>query len=175
MNHELKLKLTQVRTLLKQHQAEAALLGLQPNFSWLACGGEAHIPINSNLSFGQLVVTAKGFYLLANRIEMRCLQDEVVHGLGAKPLLWEWHDNASAVQALKSVADPKKTLSDCGDWGTTARPELFAPLHYSLQEIEVKRYRALALSCHSQSSGLAPRLRTTSSCRQRISMRLARR
>ena len=47
------------------------------------------------------------------------------------------------MQAHKSVADPKKTLSDCGDWGTTARPELYAPLHYSLEEIEVKRYRAL--------------------------------
>ena len=143
MNAELKLKLTQVRALLREHKADAALLGLQPNFSWLACGGEAHIPLNSNLSFGQLVVTAKGFYLLANRIEMRCLQGEVVKGLGAEPLLWEWHDGASAVKALKQVADPAKTLSDCGDWGTTARPELFAPLHYSLQAAEVKRYRAL--------------------------------
>lgn len=143
MNPELKTKLAQVRALLKQHQADAALLGLQPNFSWLACGGEAHIPINSNLSFGQLVVTAKGFYVFANRIEMRCLQDEVVKGLGAKPLLWEWHDSTSAVKALKQVVDPKRTLSDCGDWGTQARPELFAPLHYSLQAAEVKRYRAL--------------------------------
>ncbi len=143
MTPELKTKLAQVRTLLKQQGAEAALLGLQPNFSWLACGGEAHIPLNSNLSFGQLVVTAKGFYLLANRIEMRCLQDEVVKGLGAKPLLWEWHDSSSGLKALKQVADPAKTLSDCGDWGTTARPDLFAPLHYSLQDIEVKRYRAL--------------------------------
>ena len=97
MNPELKTKLAQVRALLKAQKADAALLGLQPNFSWLACGGEAHIPLNSNLSFGQLVVTAKGFYLFANRIEMRCLQDEVVNGLGAKPLLCEWHDNASAL------------------------------------------------------------------------------
>jgi Xaa-Pro aminopeptidase len=143
MSPELKTKLAQVRALLKAQRADAALLGLQPNFSWLACGGEAHIPLNSNLSFGQLVVTAKGFYLFANRIEMRCLQDEVVKGLGAEPLLWEWHDNASAVKTLKQVADPKRTLSDCGDWGTQARPELFAPLHYSLQAAEVKRYRAL--------------------------------
>jgi Xaa-Pro aminopeptidase len=143
MNPELKLKLAQVRALLREHKADAALLGLQPNFSWLACGGEAHIPLNSNLSFGQFIVTAKGFYLFANRIEMRCLQDEVVKGLGAKPLLCEWHDTDSALKALKSVADPKRTLSDCGDWGTTARPDLFAPLHYSLSETEVKRYRAL--------------------------------
>ena len=125
MSPELKTKLNQVRALLKAHKADAALLGLQPNFSWLACGGEAHIPLNSNLSFGQLVVTARGFHLFANRIELRCLQDEVVKGLGAEPLLWEWHDSASGLKALKSVANPAKTLSDCGDWGTTARPELF--------------------------------------------------
>jgi Xaa-Pro aminopeptidase len=143
MNPELARKLSQVRALLKAQRADAALLGLQPNFSWLACGGEAHIPLNSDRAFGQLVVTARGFHLFANRIEMRCLQDEVVKGLGAKPLLCEWHDDAGALAALRKIADPKKTLSDCGDWGTSARPDLFAPLHYSLQEVEVRRYRAL--------------------------------
>jgi len=148
-NLELNTKLAQVRALLKAQRADAALLGLQPNFSWLACGGEAHIPLNSNLSFGQLVVTARGFYLLANRIEMRCLQDEVVKDLGAQPLLWEWHDNASGLKALRQVADPKRMLSDCGDWGTRPRPELFAPLHYSLQAVEVKRFRALGKSAEA--------------------------
>ncbi len=152
MNAELKLKLAQVRVRLKQHNADAALLGLQPNFSWLACGGEAHIPLNSDRAFGQLLVTRKEFFCFANRIEMRCLQDEVVRGLGAKPLLWEWHDNADALKKLKQVADPKKILSDCGDWGTKAAPVLFAPLHYSLQEVEVKRYRALGRAAEAAMS-----------------------
>ena len=143
MNPELKLKLAEVRAVLKEQKADAALLGLQPNFSWLACGGEAHIPLNSDRSFGQLLVTRNELFCFANRIEMRCLQDEVVRGLGAKPLLWEWHDNTTALKQLKQVADPKKILSDCGDWGTRAAPELFAPVHYSLQDVEVRRYRAL--------------------------------
>lgn len=143
MNAELARKLAQVRAVLAAEKAGAALLGLQPNFSWLAGGGEAHIPLNSDRSFGQLLVTPRQLFVFASRIEMRCLQNEVVRGLGATPLLWEWHDNAGGLRALRTVADPKKILSDCGDWGTKARPELFAPLHYSLQPAEVRRYRAL--------------------------------
>jgi len=143
MNPELDQKLAQVRTLLDAHKAEAALIGLQPNFSWLACGGEAHIPLNSDRSFGQLLVTHTRFYVFANRIEMRRLQDEVVAGLGAEPLLCDWHDSTGAQAMLTRIAEPAKILSDCGDWGTVARPDLFAPLHYSLQANEVKRYRAL--------------------------------
>jgi antitoxin VapB len=143
MNPELKQKLAQIRSVMEVNNADAALLGLQPNFSWLACGGEAHIPLNSDRSFGQLVVTPKGFYVFANRIEMGRLQDEVVKGLGAEPLLWNWYDNDSGQAALAKVADPAKTISDCGDWNTKSRPDLFAPLHYSLQPVEVARYRKL--------------------------------
>jgi Xaa-Pro dipeptidase len=143
MNAELRAKLARVRDLLKQQRAPAALFGLQSCFSWLACGGEAHIPINNDRSFGQLLVTPRDFFVFANRIEMRCLRDEVVKGLGAEPLLWEWHDPATGAHLLRKIADPARILSDCGDWGTQARPELFHPLHYALLPQEVKRYRAL--------------------------------
>lgn len=143
MNAELELKLTQVRALIKEQKAAGALFGLQPNFSWLACGGEAHIPLNTDRAFGQLLVTPKELYVFATRIEMPRLTNEALKGLGAKPLVYEWFDNLGALETLKSVVDPKKVISDNGDWGTQARPELFAPLHYSLQPVEVKRYLAL--------------------------------
>ncbi|HSH95821.1 MAG TPA: M24 family metallopeptidase, partial [Roseimicrobium sp.] len=143
MNPELQQKLAQVRDVLKARKAPAALIGFQSSFSWLACGGEAHIPLNSDRSFGQLVVTPKDFFVFANRIEMDRLNTEVVKGLGAKPLLHEWHDATGAREQLGEIADPSKILSDCGDWGTNAQPALFPPLRYSLQSVEVKRYRKL--------------------------------
>ena len=143
MNAELEKKLAQVRAVIKEQKAAGALFGLQPNFSWLACGGEAHIPLNTDKSFGQLLVTPKGFYVFATRIEMPRLTSEALKGLGAQPLVYEWFDNLGALETLKSVVDPKKVISDNGEWGTQARPELFAPLHYSLQPVEVKRYLAL--------------------------------
>lgn len=143
MNTELRTKLSRARAVLKEQNASAMLVGLQPNFSWLSCGGEAHIPLNTDRSFGELIVTPRDFYVLANRIEMGSLQDEVVRGLGAKPLLWEWHDSASGQKLVTDIADPKKILSDTGNWGTNARPDLIHPLHYALLPEEVKRYRAL--------------------------------
>ena len=47
MNVEFDGKLAQVRALLKANKAEAAMIGKQSNFSWLACGGEAHVALIS--------------------------------------------------------------------------------------------------------------------------------
>ena len=142
MNLEFQRKLAQVRALLKSAKAEAALIGRQSNFSWLSCGGRAHVPLNSDRAFGQLLVTRNAVYIFANCIEMPRLQDEELRGLGVKPLLYEWHDT-QPVKTLKQVADPKKIISDNGDWGTRARPELFASLRYALHPEEVKRLKTL--------------------------------
>ena len=142
MNSEFKRKLAQVRALLNSAEAEAALIGRQSNFSWLTCGGQAHVPLNSDRAFGQLLVTRDAVYIFANRIEMPRLMEEELCGLGVKSLWYEWHD-ANPVKTLKQIADPKRIISDNGEWGTRARPELFAPLRYSLQPAEVKRFRSL--------------------------------
>jgi Xaa-Pro aminopeptidase len=144
MNTGLREKLAQVRALLKATKMEAVLVGKQPNFSWLACGGEAHITFISDRAFGNLLVTPKKFYVLANRIEMPRLQDEVLRGLGAEPLAYNWYDEREAARIVKEIADPRKIISDTGDYGTRLRPDLLAPLRYALQPVEVKRLRALA-------------------------------
>jgi Xaa-Pro aminopeptidase len=149
MNQELSHKLVQVRQLLQQHGAQAALIGKQSNFSWLACGGEAHIPLNTDSSFGQLLVTPSDFFVFANRIEMPRLQAEALKSAQATPLEYDWFDHAAPLQTLKKVADPKKTISDNGDWGTRAKPELFTPLRYSLQQPEINRYRQLGKSAEA--------------------------
>jgi antitoxin VapB len=163
MNSEFSLKLARVRGLLKSTGAEAALIGRQSNFSWLACGGDSHIALNSDRAASQWLVTPKKVFLLANRIEMSRMQDEVARGLGAEPLIFEWHDDQGANRALKKVVDPKKVISDTGDLGTRAAPELFAPLRYSLLPVEVKRFQALGraaetamyLTCHAIRPGIS--------------------
>lgn len=142
MKPELQRKLRRVRALLAANKAEAALFGLAANFSWLSCGGEANVPINTDRSFGHFLVTEADFFLLANRIEMPRLQAEAVKGLGVVPLEYDWFDN-SALKTLKKVINPRKVLSDCGDFGIRNRADLFHPLHYSLGEEEVKRFKSL--------------------------------
>lgn len=149
MNEELSQKLSRVRALLKSQKAEAALLGRQASFSWLSCGGEAHIPLNSDRSFGQLLVTPDNLYVFANRIEMPRLLAEVVDRVGAEPIPFDWYDSTGAVEALSEVVNPKRVISDTGEWGTKLAPELFGPLRYSLVPAEVKRYRALGKSAEA--------------------------
>ncbi|HWF20172.1 MAG TPA: M24 family metallopeptidase [Verrucomicrobiae bacterium] len=144
MNAEFTHKLGQVRSVIKANKAAGALLGLQANFAWLACGGEAHVALISDRAAGQLLVTPKGFFLLANGIEMPRLQDEALRGLGAGPLSFDWFEDDDAANALRKVIDPAKVISDTGDLGTRAMPDAFAQLRYSLHPAEIKRYRELA-------------------------------
>jgi Xaa-Pro aminopeptidase len=162
MNVEFNGKLAQVRALLKANKAEAAMIGKQSNFSWLACGGEAHVALISQLAVGRLLVTAKKVHLMTSRIEMPRLLDEAVRGLGVVPLPYDWYDPDGAVKALKEVFEPAKVISDTGEWGTQNRQELFTPLRYALYPAEVKRLRVLCRdaeaamneACHLLKPGL---------------------
>lgn len=142
MKPELQRKLRRIRSVLAANKVEAALFGLGANFSWLSCGGEANVPIATDRSFGHFLVTEDDFFLLANRIEMPRLEAEVVKGLGVTPLEYDWFDN-NGLKTLKKVVNLRKVLSDCGDFGTRNRADLFHPLHYSLGEEEVKRFKSL--------------------------------
>jgi len=163
VNPELKHKLAQVRALMKAQKAEGALIGRQANFSWLACGGEAHVALISERAVGQLLVTPKKVFLLTNRIELGRLQDEAARGLDAAPLLYEWFDDQAAAKKLRKIADPRRVLSDTGDFGTRAVPELFAPLRYALHPAEIKRLRevcrraesAMNLTCRAIKPGMS--------------------
>jgi len=143
MNSEFQRKLAKVRALLKVNNAEAALIGKQSNFSWLSCGGEAHVALNTDRAAGQLLVTQKEAFFVANRIEMQRLLDEELRGLKIKPVVFDWHDDTDAVRHLKKIVEPREIISDTGNFGTRAVTDLFSPLRYSLEPEEVKRFQAL--------------------------------
>jgi Xaa-Pro aminopeptidase len=143
VNVEFSHKLEQVRAVIKANKAAGALLGLQANFAWLACGGEAHVALISDRAVGQLLVTPKSFFLLTSRIEMPRLQDEALRGLGAEPLEFDWFDAEGQAKALRKAVDPTKLISDTGDLGTRGMADAFAQLRYALHPAEIKRYREL--------------------------------
>lgn len=143
MNPELATKLDHVRQLLGKTRTPAALIGLQSNFSWLSCGGEAHVALNSREAAARLLVTRDDQYVIANTIEMPRLKQEVLKGLPFQAVEFPWHEPEKAAQALGKIVDPKKVLADVGDLGARARPEKFIPLRSSLLPEEAKRYRLL--------------------------------
>jgi len=143
MKSELSHKLLKIRNLLKSAGKDAALISRQTNFAWLACGGEGHIAINFERAVGDLLVTQKKIYIIASQIEMRRLQEEVLMGLNAEPVLCNWFEDGSVAKALKKIVNPKRVISDTGDHGTLAQPDAFKSLRYSLHPAEVERFSKL--------------------------------
>lgn len=142
-NSEFPAKLERVRSLLDESGAEGLLIGKQPNFSWLSCGGEAHVPLTSDIAAARLLVTKKDAHVIASRIEMPRMLDEPLKGLRLTPHEFDWHAANGARDALKKIVDPKKVISDTGEWSTRNKPELIAPLRWSFHPAEVSRYRDL--------------------------------
>ena len=136
-------KLERVRALLDEQGAEGLLIGKQPGFSWLSCGGEAHVPLTSDVAVARLLVTKDDVHAIASKIEMPRLLDETLKGLKVASHEHEWHDANGARDRFKKIVNPKKVISDTGEFTTKNKPELIAPLRWSFLPQEVKRYREL--------------------------------
>lgn len=143
MSAELAHKLDRLRNWMQDRRLEAVLLGRQPNFSWLTCGGEAHVPLNSDLATARIVVTRDRAHLIANRIEMPRLEREALPAWDAELKVHDWHDPAAASRLFTSVAHPDRTASDTGEWGTREAASDLAPLRYDFHPLEKRRYRKL--------------------------------
>ena len=79
---EWEVKLARMRGLLDRFSLDGLLLRQNANFSWAACGVEAHINIADPLAAASLLVTRSERLLLANNIEGERLMQEA--GLAAQ-------------------------------------------------------------------------------------------
>lgn len=140
---EFNAKLRQLRGLLEEHDAEGILIGKQPNFSWLSCGGEAHVPLTTDVAVARLLVTKEDVHLIASRIETPRMTEEALKGIKLKTHEHDWDAPNGARDALKKIVNPRKTLSDTGEWTTKNKPELLQALRCSFHPNEIKRYREL--------------------------------
>ncbi len=152
-------KLETVRALLKKKRKSAALVTRQANFSWLACGAEARVAINTDKAAANWLVTKEDVYLIANGIELPRLKSEEVSHLKYETLSYDWHEPDGLLEAVKNVVDPKKILSDSNDLVTRPHAELFAALRYSLSREEVKRLRHLGKALEAAISATAHAVR----------------
>ena len=163
MSREFTEKLEKLRELMKKKRKAAALVTRQPNFSWLACGAEARVALNTDKASACWLVTKEDVYLLANGIEMPRLKSEGISQLKYEPVTFPWHEPDGLLEAVKEIVDPKKLLSDSNDLVTRAYPELFAPLRYSLSRDEVKRLRHLGKALEASISATANGIRVDES------------
>ncbi|MCS1412088.1 MAG: hypothetical protein M2R45_05291 [Verrucomicrobia subdivision 3 bacterium] len=159
MSREFAEKLEKLRGLLVKKRKLGALITRQPNFSWLACGGEARVALNTDKASGYWLVTKNKAYLLANTIEMPRLKSEALAQLRFEPVEFPWFEPTGLEKTIKKIVDPKRVLSDSRDIVAQPQPEVFAVLRYSLSREEVERFQHLGKALEAAMSAAANTVR----------------
>ena len=159
MSREFTEKLEKIRDLIKKKRKSAALVTRQANFSWLSCGAEARVALNTDKASAYWLVTKDAVYLVSNGIELPRLKAEALNHLRYERLEFAWHEPSGLLDAVKGVVDPKKILSDSSDLVSRPQPEAFAALRYSLSREEVKRMRHLGKALEAAISATANGIR----------------
>ena len=69
-------KRDRIAALMEERGLNGVLLTRAANFSWITCGGQAHVGLNSESAVASVLCTPQGDYLLASHIEMPRMRAE---------------------------------------------------------------------------------------------------
>ena len=144
MNGEIETKHERIAQFLSDRDLDALVLGRLANFAWATGGRDGFIMIAGEHAAGHLIYTADEKALVADRIEMPRLQNEE----GLVPPAWTpvapyWHVDRAQVVHWNTVAQSRRTGSDCDIPGAEKLTGDIARLRYQLVPEEMARYRAL--------------------------------
>ena len=126
------------------------LINAQHNFAWLTCGGSNGIDQSREAGAGWLFVRRDGRrFVLANRIEMPRLVNEVLNGQNYESIEFDWEEekaNPAIVvdRALSLLENGNRVAADLPVGGCDKVVEAsLTHLRCRLTESEVARYRLL--------------------------------
>jgi antitoxin VapB len=144
MSNEIETKHDRIAAFLDDHSLDALVLGRLANFAWATGGRDGFIMIASEHAAAHLIYTRDEKALVADKIEMPRLQDEE----GLVPPEWtpiapNWHFDRPQVVHWNTVAQDKRTGTDCDIPGARKLTGDIARLRFQLLPEEIERYRAL--------------------------------
>ena len=142
-------KRTRLAQLMALKGLQGVLLTRCANFSWITCGGQAHVGLNSESAVASVLCTASGDYLLASRIEMARMQAEEVAGLPLTPHQFDWFDPTARDRFVDEVCGAGRWGSDSAGATSSVAGELTA-LRVALTGAEQNRFAS-----HGLATGLA--------------------
>lgn len=147
MSHhtEWSIKRARIAILLEQHNLSGVLLTRCANISWMSCGGQAHVGINSESAVANILCTTNGDYLIANKIEMPRMQAEVVAGLPLEPLEFNWFEPSARDTLIDQICGAGQWGSDIAGAPHNLANHLTA-LRVELTDAEQQRFREHGLA-----------------------------
>jgi len=147
---EISTKIARVVEMLAAKNLGGALIGSQPNFSWLSAGGSNGIDLSREAGAGALFVRDDGkSFVLANRIEIERLLNEELAGTEFEPVEFAWEEEKASPtfvvdRARELLAGNNSLGSDIHlGPGVTPLESDLARCRYQLTVSEVERLRLL--------------------------------
>ncbi|MFZ9857362.1 MAG: M24 family metallopeptidase [Roseiflexaceae bacterium] len=138
-------KRTRIATLLEQHDLNGILLTRCANISWISCGGQAHVGLNSESAVANILCTRTGDYLIANKIEMPRMLAEVVGDLPLEPREFNWFEPASRDTLVDHLCGAGRWGSDVAGAPYNLSNQL-TELRIDLTDAEQQRFREHGLA-----------------------------
>ena len=125
-----------IREVIARRGANAALLRLRRNVSWLTAGSETHIVLSTETGVASLLVTADAVTCITQNIEASRIEDEELAGLGIETVSVPWWEpdaiDAEAVRRAPGALLVDKDLEDG-----------LIPLRSVLAELDIERLAEL--------------------------------
>jgi len=138
---EIEIKLSRVRAMLQQNDAEALALQLHPNFSWMTAGSKNFVANCFDAGATTLLITMQECFAICNVIEApRLIQEEQFADLGFTVLSYPWQENRLEEYIAKHVSSMDKVISDVAIGCARVRGDLIKPLRLQFTENEIARY-----------------------------------
>ena len=142
-------KRDRIAALMEQRGLQGVLLTRCANFSWITCGGQAHVGLNSESAVASVLCTPHGDYLLASHIEMPRMRAEEVHDLPLTPQVFDWFTPAARDAFVDQVCGTGRWASDVAGAALSVANELTA-LRVALTPAEQARF-----ATHARATGEA--------------------
>ncbi len=137
-------KRAQIAHLMQTQGIDGLLLTRTANFSWMSCGGQAHVGLNSESAVASILCTTNGDYLLASGIEMPRMQAEVCGDLPLTPHTFAWYTPSQRDAFIDQMCDAGRWSSDANATIASA----LTTLRVQLSPAECERLRQ-----HAQATG----------------------
>ncbi|MFM2309481.1 MAG: hypothetical protein RLY87_1602 [Chloroflexota bacterium] len=133
------------RARIAQLMTDAGLNGLllsrSANVSWMTCGGQAHVGLNSETAVANILCTPERDYLVASGIEMPRMRAEEMSDLPLTPHEFPWFEPQQRDAWIDHVCGVGTWASDMP--GARSQAAALTALRVTLEPEEISRYRSL--------------------------------
>ena len=137
-------KRARIATLLHERGLRGLLVTRSSTVSWLTCGGQAHVGLNSESAVAAILCTPERDYLLASGIEMpRMLAEEMVD-LPLTPHVFPWYEPQQRDAWIDELCGVGGWASDLP--GERSCAAALTAMRVTLTAAEIERYQALGLA-----------------------------